>query len=53
MIAKKRNKDWEHVQKLIDIQERLAFDLDEMVTVVMTDLHEQSYTLDEVHIVAL
>ncbi|KMQ95629.1 n-acetylgalactosamine kinase [Lasius niger] len=48
MIAKKRNKDWEHVQKLIDIQERLAFDLDEMVTVVMTDLHEQPYTLDEI-----
>lgn len=48
MIAKKRNKDWEHVQRLIDIQEKLAFDLDEMVTVVMTDLHEQPYTLDEI-----
>lgn len=49
MIAKKRNeKDWESVQKLIDIQERLAFELDEMVTVVMTDLHEEPYTLDEV-----
>ncbi|XP_072767290.1 N-acetylgalactosamine kinase [Anoplolepis gracilipes] len=48
MIAKKRNKDWEHVRRLIDIQETLAFDLDEMVTVVMTDLHEQPYTLDEI-----
>ncbi|GAB1866943.1 N-acetylgalactosamine kinase [Camponotus japonicus] len=48
MIAKKRNKDWEHVQRLIDIQEKLAFDLDEMVIVVMTDLHEQPYTLDEI-----
>lgn len=43
--------DWERVQRLIDIQERLASDLDEMVTVVMTDLHEEPYTLDEVHIV--
>ncbi|KAM0726000.1 N-acetylgalactosamine kinase [Formica fusca] len=48
IIAKKRNKDWEHIQKLIDIQEKLAFDLDEMVTVVMSDLHEQPYTLDEI-----
>lgn len=53
MIAKKRNNDWEHVQRLVDIQEKLAFDLDEMVTVVMTDLHEQPYTLDEVRIVVL
>lgn len=53
MIAKKRNKDWECVQRLIDIQEELAFDLDKMVTVVMTDLHEEPYTFDEVHNVAL
>jgi len=51
MIAKKRNMDWERVQKLIDIQERLALNLDEMVTVVMTELHEEPYTLDEVYIV--
>lgn len=51
MIAKKRNMDWEHVQRLIDIQERLTSDLDEMVTVVMTELHEEPYTLDEVHII--
>lgn len=51
MIAKKRNIDWENIQKLIDIQERLALDLDEMVTVVMTELHEEPYTLDEVYIV--
>ena len=43
--------DWERVQKLIDIQERLALNLDEMVTVVMTELHEEPYTLDEVYIV--
>ncbi|XP_012230914.1 N-acetylgalactosamine kinase [Linepithema humile] len=48
MIAKKRNKDWERVQRLIDIQEKLSFDLDEMVTVVMTDLHEEPYTFDEI-----
>jgi len=51
MIAKKRNMDWERVQRLIDIQERLALNLDEMVTVVMTELHEEPYTLDEVYIV--
>lgn len=43
--------DWERVRRLIDIQERLALDLDEMVTAVMTELHEEPYTLDEVHIV--
>ncbi|KYN42244.1 N-acetylgalactosamine kinase [Trachymyrmex septentrionalis] len=48
MIAKKRNMDWERVQRLIDIQERLALNLDEMVTVVMTELHEEPYTLDEI-----
>ncbi|KAG5316128.1 GALK2 kinase, partial [Acromyrmex insinuator] len=48
IIAKKRNMDWERVQRLIDIQERLALDLDEMVTVVMTELHEEPYTLDEI-----
>jgi len=53
IIAKKRNKNWENVQRLIDIQEKLAFDLDEMVTIVMTDLHEEPYTFDEVHIVLL
>lgn len=53
MIAKKRNKDWERVQRLIDVQERLAFNLDEMITVVMTELHEEPYTLDEVYIVVL
>ncbi|KAG5333616.1 GALK2 kinase, partial [Acromyrmex heyeri] len=48
IIAKKRNMDWEQVQRLIDIQERLALDLDEMVIVVMTELHEEPYTLDEI-----
>jgi len=43
--------DWERVQKLIDIQEMLALDLDVMVTVVMTELHEEPYSLDEVHVV--
>jgi hypothetical protein len=51
MIAKRRNKDWERVRRLIDIQECLTLDLDEMVTVVMTDLHEEPYTLDEVYTV--
>ncbi|XP_011873350.1 PREDICTED: N-acetylgalactosamine kinase isoform X2 [Vollenhovia emeryi] len=48
LIAKKRNMDWERVQRLIDIQERLASDLDEMVTVVMAELHEEPYTIDEI-----
>ncbi|XP_032688245.1 N-acetylgalactosamine kinase [Odontomachus brunneus] len=48
MVAKKRDKDWEHVQRLIDVQERLAFNLDEMITAVMTELHEEPYTLDEI-----
>lgn len=43
--------DWENVQRLIDVQERLASDFEEMVTIVMTELHEEPYTLDEVHIV--
>ncbi|KAL6261505.1 hypothetical protein P5V15_006593 [Pogonomyrmex californicus] len=48
IIAKKRNIDWERIQRLSDIQERLASDLDEMVTIVMTDLHEEPYTLDKI-----
>jgi len=51
MIAKKRNMDWERVQKLIDIQEMLALDLNMMVTVVMTELHEEPYSLDEVYVI--
>ncbi|CAL7936250.1 unnamed protein product [Xylocopa violacea] len=48
MIAKKRNKPWERVQRLIDVQESLGVSLDEMVSVVMTDLHEEPYTLNEI-----
>ncbi|KAL0122457.1 hypothetical protein PUN28_007290 [Cardiocondyla obscurior] len=48
VIAGKRNVDWQRVQRLIDVQERLALTLDEMVTVVMTELHEKPYTLDEI-----
>ncbi|XP_039309322.1 N-acetylgalactosamine kinase isoform X2 [Solenopsis invicta] len=48
IIAKKKNIDWKHVQRLIDIQERLTSDLDEMVTIVMTELHKEPYTLDEI-----
>lgn len=44
MIAKKRNKPWEHVQRLIDIQESLNMSLNEMVSVITTDLHEEPYT---------
>ncbi|KAG7187611.1 hypothetical protein KM043_016673 [Ampulex compressa] len=46
MIAKKRNDDWENVQRLIDVQKGL--DLEEMIAVIMTDLHEEPYTLDEI-----
>ncbi|XP_076248977.1 N-acetylgalactosamine kinase [Calliopsis andreniformis] len=48
IIAKKRNKDWEHVQRLIDVQKCLGLSLDEMVSVVTTELHEDPYTLDEI-----
>lgn len=48
MIAKKRNKPWERVQRLIDVQESLGMSEDEMVSVVTTDLHEEPYTLNEV-----
>lgn len=48
MIAKKRNKSWEHVKRLIDVQESLGMSLGEMVSIVATDLHEEPYTLNEV-----
>ncbi|XP_071874680.1 N-acetylgalactosamine kinase isoform X1 [Bombus fervidus] len=48
MIAKKRNKPWERVQRLIDVQESLGMSEDEMVSVVTTDLHEEPYTLNEI-----
>ncbi|XP_077256970.1 N-acetylgalactosamine kinase isoform X2 [Temnothorax americanus] len=42
------NEYWESTQRLITIQETLRLDLDDMVTVVMTELHEEPYTLDEI-----
>ncbi|KAF3426417.1 hypothetical protein E2986_00442 [Frieseomelitta varia] len=48
MIARKRNKAWERVQRLIDVQESLGVTVDEMVSVVITDLHEEPYTLNEI-----
>ena len=48
MIARKRNKPWERVQRLIDVQESLGMTVDEMISVVTTDLHEEPYTLNEV-----
>ncbi|XP_076286139.1 N-acetylgalactosamine kinase isoform X2 [Lasioglossum baleicum] len=48
MIAKKRGKNWEHVQRLIDVQEALGITVDEMVPVVTSDLHEEPYTLIEI-----
>ncbi|XP_071638796.1 N-acetylgalactosamine kinase-like [Temnothorax longispinosus] len=42
------SKYWESVQSLMAIQEILRLDLDEMVTVVMTELHEEPYTIDEI-----
>ncbi|CAK9829294.1 N-acetylgalactosamine kinase [Anthophora retusa] len=48
MIAKKRNKPWERVQRLIDVQESLGVSLDEMVSVVTTELHEEPYTMSEI-----
>ncbi|XP_076671567.1 N-acetylgalactosamine kinase isoform X1 [Andrena cerasifolii] len=48
VIAKKCDHDWEHVQRLIQVQESLGLSLDEMVSVVTKDLHEEPYTLDEI-----
>ncbi|XP_015191540.1 PREDICTED: N-acetylgalactosamine kinase-like isoform X2 [Polistes dominula] len=48
IIAKKRNKNWKSVMRLIDLQESLGFSLEEMVSVVMEDLHEEAYTMDEI-----
>ncbi|XP_078041180.1 N-acetylgalactosamine kinase isoform X2 [Augochlora pura] len=48
MIAKKGNKNWENVKRLIDIQEALGISVYEMVAVVTTNLHEEPYTLNEI-----
>ncbi|XP_035743214.1 N-acetylgalactosamine kinase-like isoform X1 [Vespa mandarinia] len=48
IIAKKRNKNWESVRRLIDVQNRLGFSLEKMATIVMEDLHEEPYTIDEI-----
>ncbi|XP_043495400.1 N-acetylgalactosamine kinase [Polistes fuscatus] len=48
IIAKRRNQNWESVKRLIDVQDRLGFSLEEMVSVVMEDLHEEAYTIDEI-----
>ncbi|XP_033328322.2 N-acetylgalactosamine kinase isoform X2 [Megalopta genalis] len=48
MIAKKRRKNWEQVQKLIDVQEALGISVDEMVAVVTANLREEPYTLNEI-----
>ncbi|XP_034184341.2 N-acetylgalactosamine kinase isoform X2 [Osmia lignaria lignaria] len=48
MIAKKRSIPLERVRRLIDVQEQLGMNLEEMVSVVTTDLHEEPYTMDEV-----
>nr|XP_050857096.1 N-acetylgalactosamine kinase isoform X2 [Vespula vulgaris] len=48
IIAKKRNKNWESVRRLIDVQDRLGFSLEKMASVVMEDLHEEPYTIDEI-----
>ncbi|XP_054012732.1 N-acetylgalactosamine kinase isoform X1 [Hylaeus anthracinus] len=48
IIAKKKNKGWEHVQTLSDVQEALGISADEMVPVVTNNLHEEPYTLSEI-----
>ncbi|XP_017792051.1 PREDICTED: N-acetylgalactosamine kinase [Habropoda laboriosa] len=48
IIAKKRKKPWERVQRLINVQESLGLSVDEMVSVVTTELHEEPYTLSEI-----
>lgn len=48
MMAKKRNKDWTNVKRLIDVQNLLGVGLTEMVSIVSEDLHEEPYTFDEI-----
>lgn len=48
MIAKKRGIPLERLRRLIDVQELLGMNLEEMVSVVTEDLHEEPYTMDEV-----
>lgn len=36
------------MRRLIDVQDRLGFSLEKMASVVMEDLHEEPYTIDEV-----
>lgn len=48
VLAKKRNVNWKGIQKLIDIQDGLRKSLEEMAEIVMTDLKEEPYTLNEI-----
>ncbi|XP_033223886.1 N-acetylgalactosamine kinase isoform X2 [Belonocnema kinseyi] len=48
MIAKKRIVNWKAIQKLIDIQKRLGKSLEDMSEIVVMDLKEDPYSLDEI-----
>nr|XP_031827886.1 N-acetylgalactosamine kinase isoform X2 [Nomia melanderi] len=48
IIAKKRDKNWESVRKLVDVQKALGLTVAEMVPVVTADLRAEPYTLNEV-----
>ncbi|XP_014222552.1 N-acetylgalactosamine kinase [Trichogramma pretiosum] len=48
VLAKKRNADWQSVNKLIDVQKLLNKSLKEMADIVMTDLHNEPYSMTEI-----
>ncbi|XP_051172246.1 N-acetylgalactosamine kinase [Leptopilina boulardi] len=48
ILAKKRNVNWKTIQKLIDIQEGLKKNLKEMIEIVMADIKDEPYTLNEI-----
>ncbi|XP_011494842.1 PREDICTED: N-acetylgalactosamine kinase isoform X1 [Ceratosolen solmsi marchali] len=48
IIAKKNNIDWCNVPKLIDVQKCLNKTLEEMTAIVMANLKEEHYTLEEI-----
>nr|XP_003705628.1 PREDICTED: N-acetylgalactosamine kinase [Megachile rotundata]XP_012146161.1 PREDICTED: N-acetylgalactosamine kinase [Megachile rotundata] len=48
MIANKRNMPLEQVKRLSSVQDFLGASLEEMVSIVAADFHEEPYTMDEI-----
>ncbi|XP_043286758.1 N-acetylgalactosamine kinase isoform X2 [Venturia canescens] len=47
VIAKLRDEKWQDIEKLSDLQDKLVKSHDEMARLVLSDLHEEPYSLDE------